>query len=404
MSPDDEVRAAVALAEVDGLGPRRIAALVDATGSARAALGELAAGRLPPIHDPDGRIPFSAGLRGRLRGLRPVSAATLRDLEARGVRVVVRGGPGYPDRLGHLPDPPAVLWLSGPGELPRERAVAVVGTRRATEYGRRAARDLAIQLSGRGFAVVSGMATGIDAAAHRGALDVGGRTVGVLGSGLDRPYPRANARLYGRMRDAGLLASEFPPRTTARKGYFPRRNRIIAALAEAVVVVQAGKKSGALNTAGHALDLGREVLAVPGPIGTPGSVGVHGLLRDGANLATCAADVLRALGVEPEPAVPEPPGPAESDPHAAGGGPPPPATRGPREAARSASADEGTVRTVWTRLRAGPRPADELATAAGLPIGEALALLVRLELAGVLRALPGGRYERAGDEGREDEA
>ncbi len=370
----EEIRAAVALAGVDGLGPRRIAALVDATGSARAALEEVAAGRLPPIEDPDGRIPFSRELRRALRGLRPVAERWLRGLESRGIRLVVRGGPGYPGRLEHLGDPPAVLWLSRAASLPEGRAVAVVGTRRATEYGRRTARDLASELAAYGFTVVSGMATGIDAAAHRGTLDAGGHTVGVLGSGLDRPYPRANAKLFARMRRDGLLATEFFPAESARRGYFPRRNRVIAALADAVVVVQAGRRSGALNTAGHALDLGREVLAVPGPVGAPGSAGVHGLLRDGATLATCAEDVLDALGMDPDP---------EGRPQGDGSG-------------TSVVRDVGPVRTVWIQLRAGPRPVDELANAAGLSTADALALLGRLEVAGVVRSLPGGRYERRG--------
>lgn len=373
MSGRDELRAAVALAEADGLGPRRIALLVDATGSARSALAAVAAGRVPRIRDPGGRISFPPKLLNALRGLRPASEAGLRELESRGVRIVVRNGPGYPRRLEHLDDPPAVLWLEGPGALPERSAVAVVGTRRATEYGRRMARDLARGLVGHGFTVVSGMATGIDGAAHRAALDAGGATVGVLGSGVDHPYPRANAGLFDRMRRGGSLATEFPPAERARRGYFPRRNRIIAALAEAVVVVQAGRQSGALNTATHGLDLGREVLAVPGPVGAPGSVGVHGLLVDGAGLATRAEDVLRELGVKP-------------------------GTEGSGAAERRdrrAGSRYGRAGIVWARLDGGPRALDDLADALALPAAETLALLGRLELAGVVRALPGGRYERA---------
>lgn len=363
----EEVRAAVALAEVRGLGPRRIAALLEATGSAVEAVAAVGSGRIPEIDDPDGRLPFSPELRRRLRGLRPAPEARLRAWEAGGARVVVRGGKGYPARLEHLGDPPAVLWLAGPRSLPEGRAVAIVGTRKATEYGRKMARRLAAGLAAEGIPVVSGMATGIDGTAHAAALDAGGPTVGVLGSGLDRPYPRAHARLFERMGRSALLATEFAPYRRPRPGHFPRRNRIIAALAEAVVVVQAGERSGALNTAGHALDLGREVLAVPGRVDAPASRGVHGLLRDGAAPAEKAADVLAALGL----AVPE------------GGG------------AVSAREPSGEAeRAVWARLEEGPRPADELAAALGLPTGRALALLGRLELAGVIRALPGGRYER----------
>lgn len=373
----EELRAAVALAEVRELGPRRIAALVEATGSAVVALEAVASGRLPAIEDPEGRLGFPPKLRARLRNLRPVPEGRLRGWERRGIRLVARGGTGYPARLDHLGDPPAVLWLSGPGELPEGPAAAVVGTRKATEYGRRMARRIAGGLAAHGVAVVSGMATGIDGTAHRAALDAGGPTVGVLGSGLDRPYPRANAALFARMRRAGLLATEFPPSERPRRRHFPRRNRIIAALADAVVVVQAGVPSGALNTATHALELGREVLAVPGRADSKPSQGVHGLLRDGAGLAEGAEDVLRALGLKPEG--------EEKRGKAVGEAP-----TGPwRDAERA----------VWTRLGDGPRAADELAAGLGLPTGRALALLGRLELAGVVRSLPGGRYERGSSHG-----
>lgn len=371
------MRAALALVAVEGLGPRRIRLLVDACGSGSAVLQALARGRLPEIEDPKGRTRLGSKLRARLSRLRPLPEGALTRLEARGVRLIVRGMSTYPSRLDHLHDPPPVLWLLGPGRLPTERAVAVVGTRKATAYGRRIARELAGDLARHGWVVVSGMAAGIDGASHLGALDAGGASVGVLGSGLDHVYPKGNADLYRRMRREGLLVSEFPSHEPPRRGSFPRRNRIIAALCEGVVVVQAGKPSGALITADHALDLGREVFAMPGPVGAPGSTGVHGLIRDGAVLVEGAADVLQGLGLAPERGA-----------------------SGSEVAPGSRPADQGSgEQAVWRRLDEGPRAVDQLAVEAGLPVSQALALLSRLELQGAVRRLPGGRYERASSSG-----
>lgn len=372
-----QLRAALALAEVEGLGPRRVRRLVDACGSPAAVLESFASGRgVSLAEDAVGaqRGALDGELVDRLRRLRPVPPPRLEALERAGIRVAAYGVRGYPPRLAHLFDPPVVLYLAGPVDPAEGRAVAVVGTRAATEYGRRVARGLAAGLAGHGWTVVSGMARGIDGAAHRGALRAGGRSVGVLGSGLDHRFPWENRGLYAEMRQGGCLVSEFPPREPPRAWHFPRRNRIIAALAEAVVVVQAGRRSGAMNTVGHALELGREVLAVPGPVGPEASVGVHRLIRDGAGLATGAEDVLRELGVAL-------PGSEEEAAAPSGGG---------SEEERSGA---GAVRR---RLREGPALADDLASASGLSPGAALALLSRLEVEGKIRALPGGRYELPG--------
>lgn len=364
----DELRAAVGLSEVDRLGPVRYRELVDRHGSARRVLDRAhaiaAAGEVPP------------SVAGPLRRARPAAAKRLEELRARGIRLVAYGGPGYPEALCHLHAPPPVLYLAGPGDLPERRAVAVVGTRRSTPYGRRVTRDLAGGLAAAGCTVVSGMARGIDAAAHRAALDVGGATVGVLGTGLDHTYPAVNRPLYGRMREAGLLATEFPPDEGARAVHFPRRNRIIAALSSAVVVVQAGEGSGALITSDLALGLGRSVLAVPGPVGPEASAGVHGLLRDGCAPATSATDVLRALGWAVDAG-------ADDD---GGGGP----SRDRLAGLLGRDAPAGAA--VCAALAEGPRDADELAEEAGLDASGAAALLGRLELEGVVRGLPGGRF------------
>lgn len=365
----EEQRAALALAETRGLGPVRFRELVDRHGSARRVLERAraiaAAGEVVP------------SLREPLRRARPADEGRLVALRARGILLATYGGPGYPASLGHLHAPPPILYLRGPGRLPEERAVAVVGTRRATAYGRRVTRDLVAGLAAAGCTVVSGMARGIDAAAHRAALDAGGATVGVLGTGLDHAYPAVNRALYRRMGEAGLLASEFPPGEPARAVHFPRRNRVIAALAAAVVVVQAGEKSGALITSDLAVDLGRTVLAVPGPVGPEASVGVHDLLRDGSAPATSAADVLRALAWGGDEA-------GGDD----GGGAAPSRDRLARLLGRDAPAGAA----VCAALSEGPRDADELAAEAGLDAASAAALLGRLELEGVVRGLPGGRF------------
>lgn len=373
LSRREEARAALALMEVEGLGPGRFRALVDRWGSARGALA--AAGRMRP----DRSVPRP--VVERLRRARPAPPGRVDELDRRGIRLVVYGGSGYPERLGDLAYPPPVLWLQGPGSLPSRDGVTVVGTRKATGYGRRMARDLGASLAASGLTVVSGMAAGVDGAAHRGALEAGGATVGVLGSGLDHEYPAAHRGLYRRMREEGLLVTEHPPPEPPQKAWFPRRNRVLAALAEAVVVVQAPRGSGAIITADLALDLGREVLAVPGPVGPAASEGVHRLLREGAAPATCAADVLAALR-GPD-AVDDREGPRRPDPDLLA------ALVGP---------DAPRARSLCRRLLEGPRDGDELARTAGLAAAEAAAVLSRLELEGAVRSLPGGRWELVPDE------
>ena len=281
-------------------------------------------------------------------------------------RRIQRGGTEYPDCLTHLETPPELLWARGPATLGDARMIAIVGTRRATEYGRRVAFDLAFDLAVLDWTIVSGLARGIDTAAHRGALAANGRTIAVLGCGIDHVYPVRNRGLREEIARSGLLLSEYEPTDPPLKFHFPKRNRIIAALARAVIVVQAGDRSGALITAGMALELGREVLAVPGPVDQAGSRGVHRLLRDGAGLVETAADVLDALS------------------HQAGWDDPATGRIGP---ARD---------PLEELLGEGPVGVDDLARAMGRPVSETLAQLGRLELSGVVRSLPGQRFERVG--------
>jgi DNA processing protein len=222
-------------------------------------------------------------------------------LAAGGLRFVGRGEAAYPALLRELHDPPPGLFLRGSGavDVLAQRGVAIVGARACSSYGSQVARLLGRELAAAGLVVVSGLARGIDGEAHRGALESGGLTVAVLGCGVDRDYPAAHAQLATRISKQGLVASEYAPGVEPAPWRFPARNRIIAGLAAATVVVEARERSGALITADFALEAGREVFAVPGEITSALSAGTNALLRLGATPLTSSADVLEALGIDP---------------------------------------------------------------------------------------------------------
>jgi len=307
-------RAWLALASVTGVGPRTCGALVRAFGSAAAV-----------VRAPRARLAAVPGV-GPVRGDALAAGLASADpdlVEADAVRagcdLVTPADDGYPAALLEGGDPPPALWLRGTLPGPAYLAVAVVGARSASPYGQRIAHGLAEGLARAGIVVVSGLARGVDAAAHAGALAGGGPTVAVLGCGADVVYPPEHTGLADDVRRRGALVSEHPPGTPPHPGHFPRRNRIVAALSRATVVVEAGLTSGALVTARLALEAGRDVLAVPGPVDRGTHAGCHRLLRDGAQLCEGLDDVLRALGrgamssggVGGAPALPPPaPGPA----------------------------------------------------------------------------------------------
>jgi DNA processing protein len=266
------------------------------------------------------------------------------------IRRIRRRDPGYPALLAAIHDPPPALFLRGSAteDLLERPAVAIVGARSCSAYGRSVARSLGRELAAAGVVVVSGMARGIDGEAHRGALEAG-ETVAVLGCGIDRDYPAAHAELARRICERGLVVSEYEPGVEPAPWRFPARNRIIAGLCPATVVVEARERSGALITADFALEEGREVLTVPGEITSALSAGTNALLRLGATPVTCAGDVLESVGVEP----------AE------------PETTSLGEAAAS----------LLERLCDGAMTADELVRASGVDPAEASAALMELELA-----------------------
>ena len=370
----EELRALLHLRALPGLGDVRIGRLLDRYGSALAAL------EAPPE-----MLGAAAEVRGSRRVLGHVERS-LETIERLGLHVLLEEDAWYPPGARELHDPPPILFARGRLELLVRPAIAVVGARRHTEYGARIAAMLAGELADAGFAVVSGMARGIDAAAHLAALEAAGEggTIGVLGCGVDVVYPRSHGRLYERIAREGLLISEFLPGEPAQRHNFPRRNRIIAALSEGVLVVEAGERSGALITADHALDLGREVFAVPGPIDRATSVGTHRLIREGATLVSSVLDIVTELkradltgtARDAEWATKdEQPGlPFDPDP--------PPGL-------------SGVPLRVWKRLEPDPLHIDELVSACGLDPARTVAALLELELAGLARKVTPMRFARA---------
>ena len=248
------------------------------------------------------RPPQGGRWRGFSRGFD--ERTYLERLATAGQRFLARSSSGFPSLLRAIHDPPAGLFLRGTSEpeLLSRPAVAIVGARACSGYGASVARSLGRELAAAGLVVVSGLARGIDAEAHRGALEAAGTTVAVLGCGIDRDYPAAHADLARRDADAGLIVSEYAPGVEPAPWRFPARNRLVAGLCLATVVVEARERSGALITADLALEEGREVFAVPGEITSSLSAGTNALLKLGAAPLTVAADVLAAFGIEPEPA------------------------------------------------------------------------------------------------------
>ncbi len=287
----DELADVLRLALVPGVGPLTRRALLERFGSSGAVLRA----RPSQLREVPGVGPT---LTARItEASKEIDAeAEIERCRAGGVGIVTETDPSYPRSLRDIAAPPAVLFVRGHWEPRDALGVAIVGTRHASQYGLRQAERLAGSLARAGLTIVSGLARGIDGAAHRGALAAGGRTVAVLGSGVLNIYPPEHAELAGQIAARGAVISESPPTAEPMRGVFPQRNRIISGLALGVIVIEAGEHSGALITARHALEQGREVFAVPGRIEDRGSLGCHRLIRDGARLVQSPEDVLEELG------------------------------------------------------------------------------------------------------------
>ena len=305
--------------------------------------------------------------------LRSRAAAAVQRAAASGILAIAWTDPRYPVALTTIAVPPPVLWVRGDPSALNAPAVAVVGSRAASPYGLAVSTQLAGDLAAAGLAVVSGMARGIDSAAHRGALDGDGITIAVLGSAVDVVYPPEHAGLAREIeRRNGAVISELVPGTPPLAMFFPRRNRIISGLSRAVVVVEANDKSGSLITARCALDQGRDVLAVPGNVLSGRNRGAHGLLRDGARMVESADDILEELGMPPK-------GAAQG--------------RGEREGAAAGIA--GSRDPVLDSLVAGEASdLDEISERSGLQASRLLPRLFELELHGLVRRVGGGRFVR----------
>lgn len=314
-----------------------------------------------------------------------VAAAEVARAEELGARVITLLDDDYPPSLSDLHLPPPVLYVQG--EIPRAPGVAIVGSRKATDYGVEAAAFLGRSLAEAGLAVISGFARGVDSAAHRGALTApGGRTVAVLGCGLDIPYPKSHTQLGRRIVEAGARLSEFPLGWLPRPWTFPIRNRLIAALAAGTVVVEAARRSGSLITAHHALELGREVLAVPGRIFDEKALGPNGLIRDGATLVQHPQDVLDALGLGRVRL-----GGGTSSQAAL------PIAAPPTVPAETRPLPGGLAGKLLGQLPPGrQRSPDDLASLTGATMDQVLGELLELELQGWLRRHPGPLYGRGG--------
>lgn len=358
--------------------PRPLVAMLETLGSARA-LVEFARAENPIMQMPCEQL--GAEALGRIAAIDDSAArGALAQARQNDQQLVASNDPTYPVRLRHLCDPPPVLYYRGKLDSLQDRVIALVGSRAATPYGRSMAGAMASGFSAFGATVISGLARGIDAAAHRAANGAAVPTVAVLGSGLLALYPPYHSLLADEIvSNGGAVISEFPPKMAARQHHFPMRNRLVAALADATVVVEAGAKSGALITARLAGDLGRPVFAVPGDVGRTTSEGTNALIKDGVALTTGAADIAAVLGWEPRQN---------------------PARVNSRDYTGSKNARDGIERRSSRLLEAlapGGSDVDEVCAATGLDAATVSAQLTLLEMQGIVERQVGGLFVPRGE-------
>ncbi|MGB3462881.1 MAG: DNA-processing protein DprA [Rhodanobacter lindaniclasticus] len=367
---DDELRAWLTALRTPGLGPGGLRQWLDRSGGdIHAALAQLH--RDGATFDPAARAWLERPDEARL-------AQDLAWLAEPGHRLLRCTDADFPPQLEHIPQPPAVLFVAGDPSLLLHPQVAIVGARAASASGMAHARAFARTLAGAGFTITSGMADGIDGAAHAAALDAGAKALAVIGTGPDRVYPRKHHALARRLAEHGALVSEFPPGTAARPDHFPRRNRIISGLALGVLVIEAGLRSGSLITARLAAEQGREVFALPGSIHNPLASGCHRLIRDGARLVEHASEIVellapaaRSLGLELAARLSE---------------------EGAGEAVMTTVADPD-YRRLLSALGHEPATMEELVQRTGLSTGTLSSMLLMLELDGRIERRPGNAYQ-----------
>jgi DNA processing protein len=357
------LHALLTLQLVPGLGPRLTGALLEKFGSAEAVVqaGPEQLGQVPRIGDKVAHDLYQA--------MREVDvAAEVELIQRHQVRLLALGSEEYPASLATIFDPPPLLYLRGNLQPNDANAVAIVGSRHCTAYGKRQAERLAAGLVQKGFTVISGLARGIDGAAHRGALKAGGRTVAVLAGGLSKIYPPEHAELANEIQASGALLSEAVMQMEPMGQMFPARNRLISGLSRGVVVVEAAEHSGALITARSAGEQGRTVFAIPGPVDSPTSAGTHALLRQGAILVRAVNDIIEELdGV---------------------------AAAVTQEQAKVPPGLDETQRKIWECLSEQSRQIDELVRHVGQPVPQVTSALMTLEMKKVIKRLPGNSYQR----------
>lgn len=357
----DRLTSAIALLNVPGVGRTRYHKLIKAFGSTEAVIES----RLDKIAEING---ISRGLASTIKKEInfEIAAQTAARVVQLGWTVLFFTDDDYPAALKQIPDPPSLLFQSGGSHSVDDKLIAIVGTRLPSESGKMFTYNLAKTLAQEGITVVSGMAEGIDSAAHRGALDAGGKTVAVWGSSLDIIFPKSNKSLAEEIKQKGTLYSEYLPDTRPDKAYFPERNRIISGLSMGVIVIEAGEKSGALITANHALEQGRELFAVPGAPDAARSRGVNNLIKKGARLLTSVEDIFEEI----------------------------PQLKGEILVKRFKELPDLTdiERKIIDLFSEGPLQIDQLSRGAQLPIAELMEFLLAMELKGVVRELPGKRF------------
>lgn len=363
-SPSDDVLAALRLNLVPGIGPRLAQLLLDRFGSAK----DILSASIADLQQTPGIGPKLA-MALATHGTQSEALDEWRRCQAAGVTLFLRGEGHYSPALDRIPDPPHLLYCRGELLPSDELAVAIVGSRHCTAYGRQQAERIAAGLANAGITVVSGLARGIDACAHRGALQAGGRTIAVCATGLSSVYPPEHAELADQIVQQGALLTESPMLQAPVPGLFPQRNRIISGLSLGVIVIEAGRNSGALHTARHAMEQNRELFAVPGRIDSEASQGCLDLIRDGVTLIRGVDDVLQALGPLTKPVKTT----ATESVHQ------------PRELQLS-----DQERTVLNQITAEPIPIDDVLRSLALESSRVLATLTVLEMRKLVRRLPGG--------------